>query len=46
MIWNWKTENELMAALKEKSSFSGMARADGMKPMSQLSDFALDEPYR
>ena len=35
------TENELMAALKEKSSFSDMARADGMKPISQLIDFPL-----
>lgn len=30
-----------MAALKEKSSFSDMARADGMKPISQLIDFPL-----
>lgn len=35
------TENELMAALKEKSSFSDMAHADGMKPISQLIDFPL-----
>ena len=35
------TENDLMAALKEKSSFSDMARADGMKPISQLIDFPL-----
>ena len=35
------TENELMAALKAKSSFSDMARADGMKPISQLIDFPL-----
>ena len=35
------TENDLMAALKEKSSFSDMARADRMKPISQLIDFPL-----
>lgn len=35
------TENDLMAALKAKSSFSDMARADGMKPISQLIDFPL-----
>ena len=35
------TENNLMAALKVKSSFSDMARADGMKPISQLIDFPL-----
>ena len=35
------TENDLMAVLKEKSSFSDMARADGMKPISQLIDFPL-----
>ena len=35
------TENDLMAALKEKSSFSDMAHADGMKPISQLIDFPL-----
>ena len=35
------TENDLMAALKEKSSFSDMARADGMKTISQLIDFPL-----
>ena len=35
------TENDLMAALKEKSSFSDMARADGMEPISQLIDFPL-----
>ena len=35
------TENDLMAALKEKSSFSDMARADGMKPISKLIDFPL-----
>ena len=35
------TENDLMAALKEKSSFSDMAYADGMKPISQLIDFPL-----
>jgi peptidase M16 inactive domain protein len=35
------TENDLMAALKEKSSFSDMARADGMKSISQLIDFPL-----
>ena len=35
------TENDLMAALKVKSSFSDMARADGMKPISQLIDFPL-----
>ena len=35
------TENDLVAALKEKSSFSDMARADGMKPISQLIDFPL-----
>lgn len=35
------TENDLMVALKEKSSFSDMARADGMKPISQLIDFPL-----
>ena len=35
------TENELMAALKAKSSFSDMAHADGMKPISQLIDFPL-----
>lgn len=35
------TENNLMAALKAKSSFSDMARADGMKPISQLIDFPL-----
>ena len=35
------TENNLMAALKEKSSFSDMAHADGMKPISQLIDFPL-----
>ena len=35
------TENEFMAALKAKSSFSDMARADGMKPISQLIDFPL-----
>ena len=35
------TENNLMAALKAKSSFSDMAHADGMKPISQLIDFPL-----
>ena len=35
------TENDLMEALKAKSSFSDMARADGMKPISQLIDFPL-----
>ncbi len=35
------TENDLMAALKSKSSFSDMARADGMKTISQLIDFPL-----
>ena len=35
------TENDLMAALKEKSSFSDMTHADGMKPISQLIDFPL-----
>ena len=35
------TENDLMAALKVKSSFSDMAHADGMKPISQLIDFPL-----
>ena len=35
------TENDLMVALKAKSSFSDMARADGMKPISQLIDFPL-----
>lgn len=35
------TENDLMAALKAKSSFSDMAHADGMKPISQLVDFPL-----
>jgi len=35
------TENDLMATLKEKSSFSDMAHADGMKPISQLIDFPL-----
>lgn len=35
------TENDLMAALKAKSSFSDMARADGMKSISQLIDFPL-----
>ena len=35
------TENDLMAALKEKSSFRDMAHADGMKPISQLIDFPL-----
>ena len=35
------TENDLMAALKEKSSFIDMAHADGMKPISQLIDFPL-----
>ena len=35
------TENDLMAALKENSSFSDMAHADGMKPISQLIDFPL-----
>ena len=35
------TENDLMAALKAKSSFSDMAHADGMKPISQLIDFPL-----
>lgn len=35
------TENDLMAALKEKSSFSDMAHADGMKPINQLIDFPL-----
>ena len=35
------TENDLMAALKAKSSFGDMARADGMKPISQLIDFPL-----
>ena len=35
------TENDLMAALKEKSSFSDMAHADGMMPISQLIDFPL-----
>jgi peptidase M16 inactive domain protein len=35
------TENDLMAALKEKSSFSDMAHADGIKPISQLIDFPL-----
>ena len=35
------TENDLMAALKEKSSFSDMAHTDGMKPISQLIDFPL-----
>ena len=35
------TENDLMTALKEKNSFSDMARADGMKPISQLIDFPL-----
>ena len=35
------TENDLMAALKAKSSFSDMARADGMKPINQLIDFPL-----
>ena len=35
------TENDLMAALKEKSSFSDMAHADGMEPISQLIDFPL-----
>ena len=35
------TENDLMAALKAKSSFSDMAHADGMKPINQLIDFPL-----
>ena len=35
------TENDLMATLKAKSSFSDMAHADGMKPISQLIDFPL-----
>ena len=35
------TENDLIAALKSKSSFSDMARADGMKTISQLIDFPL-----
>ena len=35
------TENDLMAALKAKSSFSDMAHADGMKPIRQLIDFPL-----
>lgn len=35
------TENDLIAALKEKSSFSDMAHADGLKPISQLIDFPL-----
>ena len=35
------TENDLMAALKAKSSFSDMARADDTKPISQLIDFPL-----
>ena len=35
------TENDLMAALKAKSSFGDMARADDMKPISQLIDFPL-----
>ena len=35
------TENDLMTALKAKSSFGDMARADGMKPISQLIDFPL-----
>ena len=35
------TENDLMAALKAKSSFSDMAHADGMKSISQLIDFPL-----
>ena len=35
------TENDLMVALKAKSSFSDVARADGMKPISQLIDFPL-----
>ncbi|WP_456102820.1 M16 family metallopeptidase [Prevotella sp.] len=35
------TENDLMAALKAKSSFSDMARAEGTTPMSQLIDFRL-----
>ena len=35
------TENDLMAALKEKSSYSDMAHADGIKPISQLIDFPL-----
>ena len=35
------TENDFMAALKAKSSFSDMAHADGMKPISQLIDFPL-----
>ena len=35
------TENDLMAALKAKSSFSDMAHADGMKPISRLIDFPL-----
>ncbi len=35
------TENDLMEALKAKSSFSDMARADDMKPISQLIDFPL-----
>ena len=35
------TENDLMAALKAKNSFSDMAHADGMKPISQLIDFPL-----
>ncbi|GAB6962384.1 insulinase family protein [Prevotella fusca JCM 17724] len=35
------TENDLMEALKAKSSFSDMARADDMKPVSQLIDFPL-----
>ena len=35
------TENDLMVALKAKSSFSDMAHADGMKPISQLIDFPL-----
>ena len=35
------TENDLMAALKAKNSFSDMARAEGMKPISQLIDFPL-----
>ena len=35
------TENDLVVALKAKSSFSDMARADGMKAISQLIDFPL-----
>ena len=35
------TENDLMAALKAKSSFRDMAHADGMKPINQLIDFPL-----